>query len=138
MSQSVSDFIEIVGDSPITIGDNLPLWEKSFSTLGRTQTLSALLIFNVRGLTYATSDVEVKINNKSVGTIRHYGGLSDADKNETAKHWYTQMIALSGIDLIDGTNEIQILAVKYPGSAGADTFDDFSLKNVVCFFHRVV
>jgi hypothetical protein len=132
----VSDFIEIVGDSPVTIGDALHVWEANFNTGGRQSGTTAFLIFNVRGLTYASSNVEVKVNNKSIGSIHRYGGLSDADRDETAKHWYTQMISLAGTTLNDGDNEIEIAAVKYPGTSAADTFDDFALKNVFCFFHQ--
>jgi hypothetical protein len=131
----VSDFIEIVGDSPVFIGDALPVWEAQFNTGGRYSSGTAFLIFNVRGLTHTTTDVEVKINDKSIGHIYRYGGLSDADRVETAKHWYTQMISLAGT-LNDGNNEIQIVAVKYPGTTASNTFDDFALKNVYCFFHQ--
>jgi hypothetical protein len=132
----VSDFIEIVGDGAVTIGDGLPVWEANFNTGGRRSDATAFLIFNVRGLTYASSNVEVKVNNQSIGYLHRYGGLSDADRNETAKHWYTQMISLAGTTLNDGNNEIQIAAVKYSGATATDTFDDFSLKNVFCFFHQ--
>jgi hypothetical protein len=137
MSQSVSDFIEIVGDSQITIGDGNTLWEAQFSTKGRSSS-SAFLMFNIRGLTYSTFDVDVKINNSSVGQIYHYGGVNDADRDQQGKHWYTQMIAVSGSTLTDGVNEIQIQAVKNPSPTASDTYDNFNLKNVVCFFHKSV
>jgi len=136
MSVIVSDFVEIVGDSPVTIGDGLPLFETNFNTAGRFLGATAFLILNVRGLTYSTFNVEVKVNNNTVGSIFPYGGLSNADRDETAKHWYTQMIALGITDLKDGDNELQISAVKNPSPTAADTFDDFAVKNVYCFFHQ--
>ena len=136
MATVVSDFIEIVGDSPVTIGDGLPVWEANFNTGGRVASATAFLILNVRGLTYASFDVDVKVNNQSVGTIQRYGGVTNADRDQQAKHWFTQMISLAGSVLKDGINEIQISAVKYPGSTASNTFDDFALKNVYCFFHQ--
>jgi hypothetical protein len=67
MSQFVCDFVEIVGDSPITIGDSKTLWEDKFSTTGFTSGFPAFLMLNVKGLTYSNFDVEVVVNNLSVG-----------------------------------------------------------------------
>jgi hypothetical protein len=130
------DFTQIVGDSPVTIGDSLPVWEKSFGTGGRQADETALLIFNIRGLTYATNTVNVKINNQVVGQIHPYGGLNNAERDDAAKYWYTQMIAVSGSTLVDGNNEIQIDAVGFPGATNTNKFDDFQLKDVICFFHQ--
>jgi len=134
------DFIQIVGDAPVTIGDSLPVWEANFDTGGRKSGSdifsTALLIFNVRGLTHTNLDVNVKINNVVVGKIYRYGGLNEAERNDTANYWYTQMIAMTGSQLKDGVNEIQIEAVGFPGATPTNKFDDFQLKNVVCFFHQ--
>lgn len=131
------DFTQIVGDTPVTIGDGLPVWEASFGTGGRVSTETALLIFNVRGLTYANTNVNVKINNSTVGQIHRYGGLTNAERDDTANYWYTQMIAVSGSTLkADGNNEIQIEAVGFPGATNTNKFDDFQLKDVICFFHQ--
>ncbi len=130
------DFTQIVGDSPVTIGDSLPVWEQSFGTGGRWSDETALLIFNIRGLTHATTSVNVKVNNQVVGQIHPYGGLNDAQRTDTAKYWYTQMIAVSGSTLHDGNNEIQIEAVGFPGATNTNKFDDFELKDVICFFHQ--
>lgn len=132
----VSDFTLIVGDSSVTIGDSLPVWEKQFNTGGRRSDAPALLIFNVRGLTYANSSVNVKINNTTVGQIHPYSGLTNAERDNTANHWHTQMIAMNGTSLKDGDNEIQIEAVGFPGSTSTNKFDDFNVKDVVCFFHQ--
>jgi hypothetical protein len=127
----VSDFTLIQGDTPVTIGDALPVWEKTFNTGGRESGSPAFLIFNVRGLTVTNVNVVVKINNVEVGQIRRYGGDGDI-----ANNWYTQMIAVSGSQLNNGNNEIQIQAVGWPGAEAGNLFDDFQLKDVVCFFHQ--
>ena len=132
----VCDFVQIVGDGPVTIGDSNHVWEKPFNTGGRNTSYTALLIFNIRGLTYATDAVDVKINNRVVGQIAPYRGLSNAERDNTAKHWYTQMIAMNGSELNSGDNEIQIEAVGYPEATGSNKFDDFQIKNMVCFFHQ--
>lgn len=125
------DFTQIVGNTPVNIGDGLPVWEKQFLTGGRRPDETALLIFNVRGLTYANVDVDVKINNQKIGQIALYGG-----KNQGENSWYTQMIAMAGSTLNNGGNEIQIEAVGYEGATNNDKFDNFELKDVICFFHQ--
>ncbi|MDP8304924.1 MAG: hypothetical protein RAO75_00180 [Candidatus Chlorobium antarcticum] len=130
------DFIQIVGDTPVTIGDSQAVWEANFNTGGRYSSGTAFLIFNIRGLTYTNKNVNVKINNKNIGQIARYGGLSNEERNNIAGFWYTQMIAMNGSTLNDGKNEIQIEAVGFPGSDNANKFDDFQLKDVMCFFHQ--
>jgi len=130
------DFIEIVGDSPVSIGDALPVWEKTFNTGGRNSSATAFLIFNVRGLTFAQTNVNVKVNNVIVGSITPYGGLNKTEKDDVAKYYYTQMISLSGSQLNSGDNEIQIEAIGFPESTSSNKFDDFDVKNMMCFFHQ--
>jgi hypothetical protein len=133
----LADFEFIVGDSPVTIGDSLPVWEKTFSIGGLHASSPALLMFNVRGLTFTNVDVIVKINGHDVGKIYRYGGVNDAAKTDNANYWYTQLIALNGTQLKNGSNEIQIEAVGWPGATDKNKFDDFQLKDVVCFFHQI-
>lgn len=130
------DFIQIVGDTPVEIGDSLPVWEATFNTGGRHASGTAFLIFNVRGLTFTDVNVNVKINNQVIGHIARYGGLNDDERNNTAKYWYTQMIAMKGSTLNNGSNEIQIEAVGFPGATNTNKFDNFELKDVICFFHQ--
>ena len=101
----VCDFTLVVDDSPVTIGDADPEWEKTFNTGGRNRNSPAFLIFNVRYLTHTRKDVDVRINNDVVGQIYNYypGGsgvnetdVNDPNKNRQADHYYTQMIAMSG------------------------------------------
>ena len=119
MATVVCDFIQIVGDDPEDI--SATVWEKKFKTGGRSSgggvATTALLLFNLRGLTSA--NIPVKINNAPVGTIYHYA-------NANVDHWYTQMVALHGYQLNDGENEIQL----------ESNTDSFQIKNMVCFFHQ--
>ncbi|MCG8693174.1 MAG: hypothetical protein MI806_18380 [Minwuiales bacterium] len=128
----VADFTVIVGDTPVTIGDNRPVYEKNFNTGGRFPT-DALLMFNVRHLTHTHRNVVVRVNNQEVGRIFPYSG-----RNEDANNWYTQTIVLNPGQLRDGDNELQIDAVRLDGAdtSPSNVFDDFSVKDVVCFFHQ--
>lgn len=130
------DFTLIIGDAPVTIGDPQPVWEARFDTGGRHAPGKAFLIFNVRGLTFTAMNVNVKINNFVIGQIARYGGLNDEERRDTANYWYTQMIAMEGSRLNNGSNEIQIEAVGFPGATNTNKFDDFELKDMMCFFHQ--
>ncbi len=118
----VCDFVEIVGDVPQNI--TVQVWEENFNTGGREPGSStrpdrgALLLFNVRGIT--NSNARVRINNVEVGQISPY-------PNSNNSYWYTQMIALTGSQLNNGDNEVEIQAT---------TGDPFQIKNMVCFFHQ--
>jgi hypothetical protein len=49
------------------------------------------------------------------------------------------MISVGGAILKDGVeNEIQLQAVKNPSPTVTNTYDDFAIKNVVCFFKKLV
>jgi hypothetical protein len=141
----LSDFVLVVGDDPVTIGDGNPTWEATFHTGGRRRDHPALLVFNVRHLTHTKRDVPVRINEMEVGRIHNYypGGpgvgetnVSDPAKHRQQDHYYTQMIAMNGERLNDGTNEIEIDAVDFPGNSGSNKYDDFNVKDLVCFFHQ--
>lgn len=141
----LSDFVLIVGDGPVTIGDGNVTWEDTFNTGGRNRNSPAFLLFNVRGLTHATKDVPVRVNEQEIGRIHNYfpGGsgvdrtrVDDPHKHRQRDHYYTQMIAMAGGTLNNGENEIEIDAVDYPGSSGSNKFDDFDIKDMVCFFHQ--
>lgn len=129
-----SNFTLIVGDQPVGIGDSQPVWEQKFSTPDRDSNYPAILMFNIRGLTYATKTVEVKINEKIVGTIAPYA-TPDAQRNIFATNWQMQTVALVGADIKNGVNEIQINAVGFPGSSESNKYDNFEIKDVICFYH---
>ena len=124
----LSDFVVIQGDSNRRVGDGATLWEKNFNTGGRHSGGAAILMFMVKGLTVAEKDVDVKINNTSVGKIFRYNGAN-------ANHWFTQIINIGSGILNNGNNELQIEAIDYEGG-GSDHFDDFYLRDVVCFFQQ--
>jgi hypothetical protein len=107
----VSDFIQIRGDAPLTIGNTAV--EVNFNTGGRNPQHTALLMFNIKGL---NSTVPVKVNNTAVGSLT---------PNSSQTGWFTQMVALNGSSLKDGTNELQLEAVGN---------DSFEIKDVMCFF----
>ena len=124
----VSDFTLIQGDADQVIGDGSILWEKTFATNGRLDNQSAILMLMVQGLTGATADVDVVINGVVVGHIFRYNGAH-------ASHWYTNIINIEGGKLRDGDNTLRLLAVPTAGGGG-DNFDDFAVRDVVCFFHQ--
>jgi hypothetical protein len=126
----VCDMQVIQGDSNKRLGDGgATIWEKDFGTGGRYSGGDAILMFMVKGLTATESTVDVKINNRSVGRIYPYTG-ADSD------HWFTQIINIGGGILKSGTNELQIQAVTWPGSTSGDIWDDFWIRDVVCFFQQ--
>ena len=134
----LADFELLVGNTPVTIGDP-PFgkrWEKTFSTVGRHVGSYALLIFNVRGLTYTNEDVPVIINKKTVGMIFRYGGLDTAARTENGNYWYTQLITLHGNEINDGSNTIAIEAANWSGAAAGRLYDDFELKDMFCFYQK--
>ena len=116
----VSDFVEILGDSPETI--NNQGWQKEFNTSGRESGTSAaraaFLLFNVKGIT--SFIVPVRVNDVIVGQIFPY-------QSSNTSYWYTQMIALDGSQLRNGNNTVRI---------NAQVNDTFEIKNMVCFFHQ--
>ena len=125
----VSDFVVIQGDITRRIGDRATLWEKTFDTVGRAHGGLAILTFMVKGLIHTESNVDVKINGKHVGRIFNY---KDADPN----HWFTQIMTIGSNILNDGENKIHIEAVSYPSSESGDIFEDFYIRDVVCFFKQ--
>jgi hypothetical protein len=131
---STSNFMHIVGDGAVTIGDSMPVWTKTFNTPNRDSSLSGFVIMNIKGLVSATTEIDVRINNVSVGKIVPYT-YPIAEQGSPGAHWYTQMIALEGTQLNNGSNEIKIQAVGFPEATMANQYDDFYLKNVICFYH---
>jgi hypothetical protein len=132
----VSDFTVIQGDQSRRLGDGATLWEKNFNTGGRRSSGQAILMLMVKGLTYATEGVDVKINNRSVGKIFPYRWPTQELRNADAAHWYTQIINVGGSNLNNGSNELQLQAIGFPEATGTNQFDDFSVRDVVCFFNQ--
>lgn len=139
------DFTQIVGDTPVNIGDSNPVWSATFNTGGREASQTGFLILNVRGLTHSDLNVPVSLNGTQIGSIQTYrpggAGIDTTNVNQPEKlrqndHWYTQMIAFSGNQINDGNNTIQIQAAQFPESTQSNRFDDFQIKDVICFFHQ--
>ncbi len=128
MATIVSDFVVIQGDSNVTFGDGVTLWEKTFNTTNRRSTGKAILMLMVRGLT--ANGVKVQINNESVGSIRPYRWPTEEMMDAASGHWHTQIINVKGSKLNNGENEIQIQAPP-----GGDP-PEFFVRDVVCFFQQ--
>lgn len=129
MPAVVSDFTVVQGDVSKRIGDGAIIWEKRFRTDGAINTRPTILMFMVKGLTAAESSVEVKINGERVGVIFPYTG-SDGD------HWFTQIVNIGPRVLNDGDNELQIVAESFPDAGRGDLFDDFYIRDAVCWFKQ--
>ena len=117
----LADWTQIVGDASVTIGAvtgvnavPVPLNGTAFDTSGREENQTALLMFSVRDL---LGSARVLINGHEVGTIT----------SSVPGYWSTQMISVSGSQLRSGGN---FLVMK-------DVSDQFSIKNLMCFFHQV-
>lgn len=150
----VCDFVKIIGDQAINIGDHSTphghfggsqgRWNANFSTRGRQKDGSAFLIFNVSGLTRTKLECDVELNGKVIGHISPLlsePALQSLHSGLT-KYWFTQMIALEGSQLNDKEeNTIQIYAAHYEGGPEQDIsewFDDFQLKDMFCFFKQSI
>lgn len=134
---TLSDFVVVGGEDVVSIGDKNPSWQEEFWTGDRRSSGLVFLMITVKGMTWAKKSAEVKINDKSVGHITPNRWPTKDLKKEAAEHWVTQTITFKASDLKDDSkNSITIKAVKYPGGSGSDIYDDFSIKNVICFFHQ--
>lgn len=128
----VTDMVVVRGDVNQHIGDSgdKPFWRETFTIENRTSGGFAVLMLMVKGLEYATNAVQVEINDQKVGDIfPNTGGTS---------HWSTQILNIGGSILKNGTNELRIFAVDWPGSQEGDLYDDFAVRDVVCFFQQDV
>jgi hypothetical protein len=125
----VSNFTLIQGDENQYIGDGATLWEKTFRTDGRLDNEPAIVMLMVQGLLDAGLDVDVEINSEVVGQIFRYTGAEEG-------HWYTNIIRVAGAKLVDGENTIRLQAVPIAGGGGTGNYyDNFAVRDVVCFFH---
>ena len=125
------DFEVIHGTSEgVQIGDGgiNPVLELSFNTGGRRSSGHAFITFMIKGLTFATEPLAVKVNNQLAGHIFPYVGANP-------DHWFSQTINISGALLNSGDNEFEVPAAVNPSRTGG-TFDDYFLRNVFCFFQQ--
>ncbi len=135
----VSDFVIIRGDSSRRIGDRNQIWEQNFRIpehpTGFTITHS-FLTYMVKGLTVATTNPQIRINNTVVGAIQRATGAN-------WNHWFTQTVTIASggnfpLPLHKGDNELEIRAVTYPDANANDLFDDFFLRNVIVHYNYSV
>ncbi|MGB7292770.1 MAG: hypothetical protein WBD99_11400 [Thermodesulfobacteriota bacterium] len=130
----VNDSVNIRGNNSIRIGDGRQVFETNFNIPQRDlstgyQLQHSYLTYMIKGLTVATTNPDIRINNQIVGQIQRAHG---ADPN----HWFTQTVTIARgntypIPLRQGTNELEIRAVTYPSANAGDLFDDFFLRNII-------
>jgi len=126
----VSDFVHILGDQTVKIGDgsNENGYTKQFGTGGRHRSGTAYITFMVKGMTVTEDHADVFVNDVKVGTLFNNKG---GNKN----HWQTQIVSLGGGQLNGGNNTLRVGTVPNPDS-NTDDFDDFFIRNVICNFHQ--
>ncbi len=108
----VCDFIQIIGDNGRNVSgptEDLP----NFNTGSRMRSPTALLIYSVKDL---QGSADVYINGSRVGAMTETSGSI----------FSTQLIAVSGAQLRDGDNTIQVRNIS----------DPFFIKDLICFFHQ--
>jgi hypothetical protein len=113
----VSDYEPIIGDSHLDAGDLATGQRTKFNTGGRESSKEAFVIFSHRGL---TSNARALVNGQDIGTLVFNASVP---KNL----WQTQMLALRGDVLRDGSNTFQVDAVGNP---------ELQMRNLICFFRQ--
>jgi hypothetical protein len=117
----------VIQDGIVTIGDGGPEFVKSFGTGGRHNS-QALLMINVRGLT--DNFAQVQINNTPIKALQ-------PSTQANSGQWFSQHMVIPShlLSPVEGNNQIRIKRVSETG-AGGGSFDDFEVRDVVCFFHQ--
>lgn len=125
-------------DNPYRVGDNTGGNSLSlFFGTGGKHLSGGLLTMMVRGMENGAANV--RINGQIVGRL--HGTRIDADLPDGEKTWLYEQFAiptnvLNGADA-DNANQLEIGVVDLPGGSGNDQFDDFDVRDIVCFFHQV-
>ena len=103
-----------------------PRFSKKFNTDGR-ENAQALLI-SLRGLT--DNSAVVMVNNKIVKSLTP---CPSGNSGQTfSQHIVLQSSLLSPTG---GNNRLEIMRVQ-EGAGGSDQFDDFAVRDIVCFFKQ--
>ena len=125
----VSDFTTILGDKDVTIGDgsNEAGWTVPFGVGAPEPGETGYISLMVRGMTAATTNAQVFLNDNPIGQIFNNNGGNKS-------HWTTQMVSF-GSHVKNGTNILRVMPVANP-NPGADQYDDFTIRNVICHFHQ--
>ena len=98
----------------------------AFETVGRREDGRAILFCEYRGLT--EGEVTVQINGKPIGQLPP---IARADE------WVTKMISFSGARLrSSGFNSIHIEPKVLDQPTPGNLFDDFQIRELVCFVHH--
>lgn len=127
----VSDFIHIVGDQNIRIGDGeneSGYYTDTFNTGGRNSNSNAFITFMIKGMTGTNDNADVFVNDVKVGALFNNNG---GNRN----HWQTQTVSLSGSGLKNGNNVLRVSPVTNTGNQN-DDFDNYFIRNVICHFHQ--
>lgn len=122
-----SNFKVIQGDTSKRIGDGAEKYEKTFKAENYNAEYSAILMLMVKGLTATAKGATVLVNNEDIGTIEPYTGGNPS-------HWGTQIINIGANVLKKGTNKLEIEAVPHPNPQPGNKYDDFYVRDVVCFY----
>jgi hypothetical protein len=117
----------VIQDGTVIVGDSGPAFSKNFST-GGVHNAQALLMINVQGLT--DNFAQVIVNGLTVK-----GLMPSPDGN--SGQWFSQHMVLpsSLLSPVDGNNKLEIKRVLETGG-GEGQFDDFNVRDIVCFFHQ--
>jgi hypothetical protein len=123
----VCDFT-VIQDGTVTIGDNTGKFQQSFGTGGRHNS-QALLMVNVKGLTRKFA--AVRLNGTFLKALQP---AVEASRDQ----WFTQHMVLPShlLSPNEGQNVIEIFHADNTNSADGGQFDDFEIRDVVCFFHQ--
>ena len=101
-----------------------------FATGGRHTGHSAVLYCVYRRLT--AGSVDVRINGSNIGSLSPLPRTDDLDN-----YWATAIFTFPG-DVLrgEGFNSIVIDAIPLADPSSGDLFDDFQIKELVCFFKQ--
>ncbi len=144
------DFTVITGASGaldeefrIGIGHDPDVEERSlrlaFNTGGRESSGGAILMFSVKGLTRTHAAPEVRINDHLIGVINDYTPSTEPEFPDNSNHWYNVVITFDAAILSRGgglANTLEITSVSTLRSEREGHREDFTVRNIVCFFKQ--
>jgi len=111
----------------------------AFNTGGRRRGGGAVLMFSVKGLTRTHARPEVFVNGEKIGEIFDYTPGTEPQFPANTNHWYNQVITFDAAILDGGDgrdNTLEITSVPTLWRNQEDTREDFTLRNIICFFHQ--
>ncbi|WP_199443081.1 hypothetical protein [Umezawaea beigongshangensis] len=142
----LSDF-EVIRKNAVVIGEGTGPLVVKFSTGGVNNTLPAILLFAVSGLTIVdpATAPQVKVNGVDIGRISPYPGSSTGELTEESMAWYTQHLVIPSTAKLDPVNangntleitRADLGIVLQPPNPNPGQFDDFQVRDIVCFFRQ--